>query len=86
MGRLSIPISDHRKIRRSSGVQAELRRIAADVAQRASADAGAPGGYGTDLTVESDRARAHVWPESSKAIRAEIKRSPLQKIAFAEGR
>ncbi|QBI96250.1 neck protein [Mycobacterium phage Patt] len=85
MGKLDIPISEHRKIRRSPEVQARLRSIASDVARRAGSSAGDPGGYGTDLTVESDRARAHVWPESGKAIRAEVKNAHLMGIAAAEG-
>lgn len=84
MSRLEIPLSDHSKIRRSVEVQSELRSIASRLAGRASSAADAPDGYGTDLTVEADRARAHVWPETGKAMHAEIKDAPLMGLA-AEG-
>lgn len=85
MGRLNLGIGEHRKIRTSSDVQRELRKIASRVAQQAGSAAGAPGGYGTDLTVESDRARAHVWPESGKAAGSEAKHAHLMRIAAVEG-
>lgn len=85
MGELRMTNADHAEIRTSAGVQAELRKEAAKIAARASALAGAPGGYGTDLTVGTDRARAHVWPQTPKARRAEAKTAPLMQIVAAEG-
>ncbi|AXH46852.1 neck protein [Mycobacterium phage Aminay] len=85
MGRLDIPFSEHDKIRKAAGVQAKLRSMAGTIASRAGLVAGAPGGYGTDMTVGTDRARAHVWPETSKANRAEVKSAPLLQIS-AEGK
>lgn len=84
MSRLDIPLSDHRQIRKGSDVQSALRKIGSQIAGRASVMADAPDGYGTDLTVEADRARAHVWPETSQAEHAEIKTAPLMGLA-AEG-
>lgn len=80
MGRLSIPISDHNAIRRSAGVKAELASIAERIADQAGQLADDPGGYGTDMTVGSDRARAHVWPESGPALGSETKHAHLMKI------
>lgn len=98
MGRLDIPFSDHREIRRSAGVKAELAKIADEIADDAAgriywdrdrrpsdeeANAGAP--YGTDMVVGSDRARAHVWPRTGAAINAEASHAPLMQIAAERG-
>ncbi|AGK85748.1 hypothetical protein 33D_0066 [Mycobacterium phage 33D] len=82
---LDMPNSEHRKIRKLPEVQAELQRLAAEVARRAGGIADAPDGYGTDLEVGRTRARAHVWPKSSAAIKAEIKTAPLMTIAAEQG-
>lgn len=78
--RLDFQNSEHNKIRTSAPVQAELRRLASRFAAEAGGRAGDMGGYGTDLTVGTDRARAHVWPQSNKAIGAEIKNAHLLTI------
>ncbi|AHY26836.1 hypothetical protein PBI_ZOEJ_12 [Mycobacterium phage ZoeJ] len=80
-----MPNSEHRKIRKLPEVQAELQRLAGEIAQRAGAIADAPDGYGTDLEVGSTRARAHVWAKSGAAIHAEIKSAPLMTIAAEQG-
>lgn len=85
MSRLEFPISEHRAIRRSAAVQAELRSIAKRIAAQAGMMAGDPTGYSTDMTVGSDRARAHVWPSSREAIRAENKSAPLMGIVGDRG-
>ena len=85
MGEFLMTNADHAEIRTSAGVQAELRKVASKIAAQANSLAGAPGGYGTDLTVGSDRARAHVWPQTPKARRAEAKSAPLMQIVAAEG-
>ncbi|AYN57185.1 hypothetical protein SEA_BOOSTSEASON_12 [Mycobacterium phage BoostSeason] len=82
---LDMPNSEHRKIRCLPEVQAELQRLAVEAAQRAGAMAGDAEGYGTDLEVGKTRARAHVWPKSSAAIKAEIKTAPLMTIAAEQG-
>jgi hypothetical protein len=99
MGRLDIPISDHNQIRRSAGVQAELRNIASEIADEAERRMGpwerdrrpsdesendGPA-YGTDLTVGSDRARAHVWPRTGAAVNAEARDAPLLQIVAERG-
>jgi len=85
MSRLEFPISEHRAIRRSASVQAELKSIARKIASQAGMRAGDPDGYSTDLTVGSDRARAHVWPSSRQAIRAENKHAILMGIVGDKG-
>lgn len=80
MGRLRIMIPEHNAIRRSPAIQAELRKIAAGIAAEAGIRADEPGGYGTDLTVGTDRARAHVWPDTPKAYQAEMDSAPLLQI------
>lgn len=81
---LKIPNSEHTKIRTAAGVQAEIVKIARRFAREASALAGVRDGYGTDITVGTDRARAHVWPKSA-AFRAEIKYSPLMQVVGNDG-
>lgn len=78
--RLVFPNSEHAKIRRSADVQRELKSIARRFADMASLRAGDPDGYGTDLTVGSDRARAHVWPQTRKARNSEAKHGHLMGI------
>jgi hypothetical protein len=85
MSRLDMPISEHRKIRRSRDVQAALTAIAERVAAEAGSAADTPGGYSTDIKTYTDRARAHVWPKSFAAIRAENKDAHLMGIAGREG-
>jgi len=80
MGRLEFPNAEHNAIRRSAGVQAELHRLATRFAAEAGSRAGDAGGYGTDMVVGSDRARAHVWPKTRKARRSEVKHAHLMGI------
>lgn len=85
MERLRFPNSEHRKIRCSAPIQAELRKIAARIAGSADLRAGDPDGYGTDLTVGTDRARAHVWPQTRKARNSEAKHAHLMGIMGDRG-
>lgn len=80
MGRLNIPIGDDREIRRKL-VKHAVDQTAAKIAAAAASIAGAPGGYGVESSVGSDRVRAHVWAESPEAITAEIKSAPLLQAA-----
>lgn len=80
MGRLNFPNSEHRKIRRSAAIQAELRKIARGIAAKADLRAGDPDGYGTDMTIGTDRARAHVWPQTRKARNSEAKHAHIMGI------
>lgn len=85
MGRLSIPRSEHNAIRTSAGVRAALSDLAVEIADEASRRGRAPDGYGNDLTVGTDRARAHVWARSGEAIRAERRDAPLLQIIAERG-
>lgn len=86
MGRLEMSHAEHAKIRTSPEVQAELRAVAAKIAAEADSIAGTSGGYGHgDVTVGTDRARAHVWPETPAARRAEAKTSPLMQVVGTNG-
>lgn len=80
-----IPIEDHAKIRCSDEIRTELARIAMEIAGEADEAAGDEGGYGMDMNVGTDRARAHVWPQSKKAKRAEAKNAHLMGIASRQG-
>lgn len=80
-----IPIEDHAKIRTSDDVRLELAKIALRIAGEADDELGEPGGYGTDMMIGTDRARAHVWPKTKKAKRAEAKNAYLMSIAANEG-
>lgn len=77
---LEIPMEDYRAIRTSPDMKAALEDEARAIAAQADALAGVPGGYATELTVGTDRARANVWPEKPKAVRAEIKTAPLLQV------
>lgn len=85
MGRLNFPNSEHRKIRRSAAIQSELRKIAKSIAGQADMRAGDADGYGNDLTVGSDRARAHVWPQTRKARNSEAKHAHLMGVMGDRG-
>ena len=86
MGRFEMSIDDHNEIRRSAGVQAELSKVADRIAAQANSRAGTTDGYGTDLTVGTDRARAHVWAKTGEALHAEAKTAPLMGIVGGQGR
>ena len=94
MGRLSIPISDHRAIRRDVdgrfGVRQEVARITVTigaVAQRIAGEAGSPSGVGNDgydheLVTGTDRLRGHVWANNDTTERAERDTAPLMQAAM----
>lgn len=94
MGRLSIPISDHRKIRRdvdgSFGVRGEVARITvaiANVAQAIAGEEGSPSGVGNDgydheLNTGTDRVRGNIWANNDTTERAERDTAPLMQAAM----
>ncbi|QFG10091.1 hypothetical protein PBI_LEMURIA_11 [Mycobacterium phage Lemuria] len=94
MGRLSIPISDHRAIRRDRsgefGVRAEVARITvtiANVAQAIAGESGSPSGVGNDgydheLVTGTDRLRGHVWANNDTTEKAERDTAPLMQAAM----
>lgn len=92
-GTLKITLGDHRKIKRSAGVQQALKELAAKVSAEANSRAGISDGYTSesdvapnpDLTVSADSARAHVWAKTGAAIHAEKKNAILMAIAGDEG-
>lgn len=92
MGRLSIPIREHNKIRTSPGVVAAVRKIADEIADEATqrynaGDGGediGKGYYATDMTVGTDRVRAHVWPTDT-AVHEEREHAYLMQIVAAQG-
>lgn len=76
---------EHAEIRRSDDVRLALAKIALDFGTQADTLAGDPGGYGMDMVIGTDRARAHVWPKSKKAQRAEAKNAHLLTIVANNG-
>lgn len=94
MGRLSIPISDHRAIRRDVdgqfGVRAEVARITvtiANVAQAIAGEEGSPSGVGNDgydheLNTGTDRVRGNIWANNDTTERAERDTAPLMQAAM----
>lgn len=72
--------AEHNKIRCSAEVQTELARIAKEFADQADFAADEIGGYGTDMVVGTDRARAHVWPQTKAARRAEARDAHLMML------
>lgn len=94
MGRLSIPISDHRAIRRDRsgefGVRAEVARITvaiANVAQAIAGEEGSPSGVGNDgydheLNTGTDRVRGNIWANNDTTERAERDTAPLMQAAM----
>lgn len=87
-------MADHiTEILTSPEIQSVLREVATDIASRASDIADSAVGerhdekaqYGTDLTVGTDRARAHVWAINGTAIHAEAKVAPLMQIVANDG-
>ncbi|MCV7226061.1 hypothetical protein [Mycolicibacterium komossense] len=82
MGRLKIPISDDRKIRRVT-VRPACRQVAATIAVVAGRIAGDPNGYGVEETVGTDRARENVFAKSGEAAHKEAGAAPpLQQAAM----
>lgn len=78
-------LADHRKIRRGAGVAQATRKLAEDIAKRAATLADDPDGYGVDSTLERDRARSHVWPQTGKALGSERKHAHLASISAEQG-
>jgi hypothetical protein len=79
VGRLSIPISDHRAIRRDKsgqfGVRATVRKLAGTIAAVATNISG-EGEYGVEETVGSDRTRLNVWAKNHDAAKDESGPAP----------
>ena len=94
MGRLSIPISDHRAIRRDVdgkfGVRGEVARITTTikaVAEQIAGEEGKPSGvgddgYDTELRTGTDRLRGHIWANNDTTERAEAQSAPLLQAAM----
>lgn len=94
MGRLSIPISDHRAIRRDVsgefGVRAECQRIAVTIARVASSIAGEAGhpsnsgdeGYSIEEHTGTDRLRVNIYADNDTTERAERDSAPLMQAAM----
>jgi hypothetical protein len=72
MGRLKIPISDDRKIRKAT--TNACQQVGAAIATAAGAMAG--GTYGVETSQGTDRPRVNVFPEDGEAIEAELGASP----------
>lgn len=81
MGRIEIPLSDHRKIRRSV-TRATAVSVATRIAAKAEGIAGDGAEYGVEADVGTDRVRVNVWPKNAEAIRAEAKSAPLLQAAM----
>lgn len=90
MGRLSIPISDHREIRRSPEIRAECHRIAVMIkatAEQIAGEEGKPSGVGNDgydiaEHMGTDRVRVNIWANNSTTERAEAQSAPLMQAAM----
>lgn len=83
MGRLRIPISDDRKIRRGAPVRQACQQIGAAIAATAGRIAGDSSGYGVEESVGSDRTRVNVWANNYTTRRAESGAAPpLQQAAM----
>lgn len=79
MGRLSIPISDHKAIRRDKsgqfGVRATVRQVAGTIAVIAGGMAHG-GDYGVEESMGTDRTRLNVWAQNHEAAEAESGAAP----------
>ena len=94
MGRLSIPISDHRAIRRDVtgefGVRPQIVRITAaikEVAEQIAGEAGKPSGvgnegYDTEIVTGATRLRGNIWANNDTTERAERDSAPLMQAAM----
>ena len=83
MGRLKIPISDDRKIRRGGDVAKACQHIGAAIAVVAGGIAGEPDGYGVEQSVGTDRTRVNVYAQTGKTEHAEAGAAPpLQQAAM----
>ncbi|AYD83975.1 hypothetical protein KDW72_gp11 [Mycobacterium phage Grizzly] len=83
MGKLKIPISDDKKIRRSSEVRKACQKIGATIAVTAGRIAGDSDGYGVEESVGSDRTRVNVYAQHNKTVKAEAGATPpLQQAAM----
>lgn len=74
MGRLKIPVSDHRAIRRDRsgqfGVRETVRRVAGMIAVVATNISG-QGEYGVEESMGTDRTRLNVWAKNHDAAKDE---------------
>ena len=94
MGRLSIPIGDHRAIRRDTagkfGVRAAARKAAATiktVAEQIAGEDGSPSGVDNDgYSIEehtgTDRVRFNIYANNDTTERAEAESAPLLQAAL----
>lgn len=94
MGRLSIPISDHRAIRRDVdgrfGVRAATIATTVairDLAEQIAGEEGSPSGvgdegYSMDMDTGTDRLRGNIWANNDTTERAEAQRAPLLQAAM----
>ncbi|AFN37806.1 neck protein [Mycobacterium phage MacnCheese] len=82
---LDMPFSEHDKIRNDPAITAAVEALAQQLAAKAGALADDPDGYKVNVEHGSDRVRATIHAESPKAIRAEIKSSPLMTIRAEQG-
>ncbi|ARQ95453.1 neck protein [Mycobacterium phage Shandong1] len=87
-----MPFSEHRAIRTSPGVKAEIERIANELRDRAASIAdsqtdidGAGDGYVVVEAHSHDRARAYVRADSGEAIAAEDDVAPLMQVSAELG-
>ena len=77
--------SEHDAIRTSPEVQAWVKDEAEAIARQAGSLAADPHGYGTDVSVGTDRVRVRVMAKTAKARRAEAKTAPLMQILAGKG-
>ncbi|AYD84596.1 hypothetical protein SEA_PAITO_11 [Mycobacterium phage Paito] len=83
MGKLRIPISDDKKIRRGSEVRKACQQIGATVAVIAGRIADDPDGYAVEESVGTDRTRVNVYAQHNKTMKAEAGATPpLQQAAM----
>ncbi|ASR85217.1 neck protein [Mycobacterium phage SirPhilip] len=89
---LDMPFSEHRDIRTSPEIKAEVERIAAELRDRAASIAdsqteidGAGDGYVTVAAHSRDRARVFVRADSGEAIAAEDDVAPLMQVSAELG-
>ena len=94
MGRLSIPISDHRAIRRDVtgefGVRARVVQVTAAIKAGAEQIAGEQGkpsgvgneGYDSEVVTGNTRLRGNIWANNDTTERAERDSAPLMQAAM----
>lgn len=93
MSGVSIPRREHRKISTSPAMQALVKKVAAEIAAQANANAGIIDGYvseseiapNPDVAVDRRFAQSYVWAKTGDAIRAENRDGILLGIAASQG-